>query len=351
MRDLLCAGAVALTLLAAGAALAEGRPSAEQMRVMFEAATDALDRGDLAQARERYLEVWSHQQTYDVATNLAGVEYQLGNYLAAAEFTRTALRLFPPSEDPQARAQLASLLEQARGEIGTATIEAPAGAEVKVDGEVVGVAPLDAVFVAPGTHRFEATDGVATVREEVIVSQGAAFTVALTLPDPAPAPTAVAGEDEAAEASAEAPSAPTADADADAGPERAAHRSLGRPLAVVAGGVLTAASLSAHIALRVRAAGLDSDAERALTRADWSTGTGGCAQIEHPACDQLTDLLDRRDRAGIWANVTLGSAVVFGAATIAALTWPRPRRDTAGVVVAPWMTSKIGGLVVRGSLR
>ncbi len=361
MNWALVRGGLLACLLGATAVQAEGG-AAEQLRIQFEEATDALDAGDLAHARRLYLEVWRHQPTYDVATNLTVVEFQLGNHVAAADYAREALRLFPPSEDPEARAALESLLLRARAELGTATIVAPDGAELQLDGRSLGTAPVPEVHVAPGTHRFAASNGHQSVDEEVTVSRGAAFTVRLPLSESAAA-TPAAPAAPAAATEGDAPRGTRGSVEADPGGPPAGTTSPLRTFVLVGGTVLTTASLASHVALRLRAGQLQNDADRALERAQQAPGLGRCAIEEHEACSELSDVLDRRDRAGRWSNATLGLTVGFGAVTLAALVWQRPHHRASTVVwqrphhrastvtIAPWLGPGARGVTVQGTLR
>jgi hypothetical protein len=327
--------------LAAPGARADDAPTPEELREKYEQATDAFEAGELERARRLYLEVWQHQPTYDVATNLTGVEFRLGHHVQAVIFARAALDRFPPSEDPQARVQLQSLLDRAEQQVGMATIQAQAGAAISLDGRALGTAPLEPVPVEPGVHRFVASDGKRTASEEVTVSKGASFTVELAFGPSGAAPPA---------SGLPAGSAAASPGDA-AGESDRARGSKARAVAIVVGSALTAASLGAHIGLRVRTLRLTDDADELLKQAQWSPGKGDCADLDFEVCDDLAVVLEQRDRAGRWGNVTLGTTIGLGAATMAAIVWPRPRKEQVGLEAQPWVATGSGGLILKGQFR
>jgi len=341
MRQLFFLWLLLVMALAAPGARADDAPTPEELRAEYERATDAFEAGDLERARRLYLEVWQHQPTYDVATNLTGVEFRLGHNVQAVIFARAALDRFPPSEDPKARVQLQSLLEQAEQQVGMATIEAPAGAVISLDGRSLGKAPLQPVPLEPGVHRFTASDGNRTASEEVTVSKGASFTVKLAFGSSGAAPPAnglSSGSAAAARGGRQ-------------GESDRARGSKARAVAIVVGGALTAASLGAHIGLRVRTTRLTDDADGLLKQAQWSPGKGDCADLDWEVCADLADALEQRDRAGRWGNVTLGTTIGFGAATMAAIVWPRPHKEQVGIQALPWVATASGGVMLKGQFR
>src|SRR5262249_41965137 len=150
----------------------------------------------VARAALLYAAAWRVQQHWQIAGSLGHAEVALGRYRDAAEHLALFLREThdAASVDPRERAALARDFEAARARAGTVDVSAPAGAELLVDGALVGTAPLGApLFVEPGKHFFDAR--LAGYRAHVEVRElapGASADVAVRLapvaPPPPPAP-------------------------------------------------------------------------------------------------------------------------------------------------------------------
>jgi hypothetical protein len=156
-----------------------------------------FDEGRLADALGQYQGAWARKRTHEIAGNLGAVELELGRHRDAAEHLAWSLRRVPrTTPDPRLEALKASL-DQARSHVAALT---PAvgveGAEIRVDGRVVGATPLEGeIFVEPGTHLVEAVaPGFVPTRLSLAAEAGAAVVVVLALapvpPPPAPAPPA-----------------------------------------------------------------------------------------------------------------------------------------------------------------
>src|SRR5690606_1389230 len=119
---------------------------------------------------------WELNPTFDVAYNLGNTKYQLKKHREAAQHLSFALRNWPLLKSvaklkPTAEQRLA----ESRAQVGAVTVAASAvGAEVLVDGQVVGRAPLEGeLFVEPGEHQVEARlQGYAPTSQTVRVAKG-----------------------------------------------------------------------------------------------------------------------------------------------------------------------------------
>ncbi|WP_437619696.1 tetratricopeptide repeat protein [Sorangium sp. So ce1151] len=133
-------------------------------------------------ARQLILESFQLEPTAEKAANLGSVELHAGKPRDAAEhlafFLREAKEILPTD-----RAAAEGMLAEAKAKIGTVTVQVEAGAEVLVDGQPVGTAPLErSVFVEPGSRHFEARkQGTGAASQELQIQAGSAPEVQLTL--------------------------------------------------------------------------------------------------------------------------------------------------------------------------
>lgn len=151
----------------AGASAQSGKTAGQ----FFEEGTKAADAGRWEEARTAFTEAWKLKQHWQIAAHLGRAELMAGRYPDAAEHLSYFLREAKGvSEDDRKHTQ--EMLDQALTKVGAVTVSVNVeGAEVLVDGRVVGKAPIERpVFVEPGKRVFEARrEGYATARvtEEV----------------------------------------------------------------------------------------------------------------------------------------------------------------------------------------
>ena len=170
-----------------------GKELLAQARDLWREGTKAYRKGKLDRARLLYLSAFRAQRHYQIAGSLGHVEVALGKYRDGAEHVSFYLRETRdlPSSGPRDRAMLEQDLAAAQARIGVVAITVePSGAEVLVDGALVGRAPLpDPVFVDPGRHVIEARrDGYRSIVEARELSPGSRAEVALKLAPAAPPP-------------------------------------------------------------------------------------------------------------------------------------------------------------------
>jgi hypothetical protein len=154
-----------------------------------------FDEGRLADALGQYQGAWARKRTHEIAANMGTVELELGRHRDAAEHLAWSLRRVPPTAPAPLLEALKASLDQARSHVAAlATAVVVEGAEIRVDGRVVGAAPLeDQIFVEPGTHLVEAAaPGFVSARVSLAAEAGASVVLVLALapvpPPPAPAP-------------------------------------------------------------------------------------------------------------------------------------------------------------------
>jgi len=247
--------------------------------VLFEQATAAYDAKRFPEAEAKLAEAWGIRKTFDVAGNLGVVELKLGKPAQAAGHLTWALQHFAPSQSERVRQGYQKALDTARAQCAALRVRVSlAGAEVAVDGRMVGVSPIeDEVFVDAGDLVIEARrEGSATVRQAVTVGKGEAREVALVM-----APVAVVP------ATAKRPLWP-----------------------VVVGSVLAVGGLAAGAGLTVAANGKSTDIDGLQTMLRQGGSRYPCASAA-PAvgCTTLRDTAAARDRL---SNAAVASFVTGG---------------------------------------
>jgi hypothetical protein len=154
----------------------------------------ALKPGMLPDARNLLLTAWSMKRSYDIAGNLGSIEFELGLMRDAAEHLSFCQQNFPAVRDADQTQKLAvveQLLKEARAQVGGVRIRVTdpdglelEGAEVLVDGKVIGRAPLvDEVFVEAGTRMLSARQpGHQEASKTLEAAKGGSESVTLVLP-------------------------------------------------------------------------------------------------------------------------------------------------------------------------
>lgn len=200
-------GAVAAALGAALSALAAAWPAAaqpageepsprERARQQYEAGVAAFEAGDYATALAAIDESYRLFPSLRTLYSLGLCHHALGNFGPALRSLEQYLREAGPDAPADLRARAEELVAQMRAEMGRLEIRVNVeGADVLVDGEVVGRSPLAApVEVGPGWHVVEARrESWSGSPERVNVAAGSAASVALALeqeaaPPPPPPP-------------------------------------------------------------------------------------------------------------------------------------------------------------------
>jgi tetratricopeptide (TPR) repeat protein len=175
-------------LHAEGSAPAPGASETERANELFRRAKAAFAADNLDEAQRLYAAAWELKKSPDIAANLAQTELELGNMRAAAQHFSYALRNLLPSSTDQQRAALAQGLAKARAEVCLLRLVIePRGAEVSIDGVLVGKSPIDEpVFVEPGQRSILARSaGYVTGETRVDAQKGGEQTVELALAESA----------------------------------------------------------------------------------------------------------------------------------------------------------------------
>jgi hypothetical protein len=332
--------AVALTAQAAGAqqpatpAVAEETDAlTDKARQLYEEGRQAAAAGKWADAHASFLAAWAIKPHYQIASNLGVACLKLGRNREAAEYLTRYLREAPATKVKERQSAEASLKE-ALAKIASVTVQVvPAGAEVTVDGAVVGKAPLvDPVFLDPGKHEIGAKlEGHTPAMRPIATVAGSTETVVLKLER---APSVQVGGQTSASTS----------------PMPGTPRNEVRTAVLAGGGIAAGAGVVVGVVLTVLANGRASDAEK--LRQDLITEGGGfalCPNINLSKCAELKDTVRAKvdlTNAALWSFVAGGA---IGAGTLVyGLVTMRPAASPPSVQVVPLLGTGASGLFVSG---
>lgn len=141
------------------ASAAEAQPPGDtelDAEALFRQGVTAYDSGDYAGALDAFEASYRARPVATVLYNIAVTQDLLGRHAQAARAFQRYLTE-ATTMTPERRAETAARLDQLRARLARLAIRAePAGTEVRVDGEVVGVAPLPgSITLDPGEHTIE----------------------------------------------------------------------------------------------------------------------------------------------------------------------------------------------------
>lgn len=163
---------------------------------IYKEAVRLFKKGDFEKALGGFQEVWVTEKKPKVMGNIGRCELKLGKYRDAAEHLDLFLRL-DTEMTPDERKDVYDLLGEAKKHVTTLRVTVtPAGAEVFVNGESKGRAPLEGdIFVEPGRHKIEARTDKGAELTEIDTQSGAEWPVKLEVkekvvmkPPPPPPP-------------------------------------------------------------------------------------------------------------------------------------------------------------------
>jgi hypothetical protein len=309
MRSRFLYSSLVLSVLSSARVHAEpGRPSEsaeqDQRTAAFDRGVDAMTAKNWELAHGIFSELWTQQQSFDVASSLGQTELNLKRYRDAAEHLAFSIRTFPAREQSEMLAAIQAGLAEAKRHVATVNVSVNRdGATVLVDGKAIGRSPLPPeIFLDPGQHKVEADlENFERARTQLVVDAGTEHVVTLRFGNASPSSGSVVP-------------APTSGAQA---PGAGPHSS--RTLIYVTGAVAGAGALTG-IAGILLANQKDDERERRLSRL---SGTNECGPgtVHTGACSDLKTLADgaKTWRAVSW--VGFGTALAAGVATVL-LAWP-----------------------------
>jgi hypothetical protein len=279
---------------------------------------------------------WELNPTFDVAYNLGNTEYQLKKHREAAQYLSFALRNWPLVKTV---AKLKPTAEQryaeSRAQVGGIKVSVTAaGAEVLVDGKLVGQTPLEGeVFVDPGEHRVEATHpDYEPASQTVGVAKGGTAKVELAMALVKAEPRASAGVETGggtrvpgAGAGGPVMGQPVMPIEPQPVPEKRNW------VPVIALGAASAVGLGVGIGMTVAGSNVldDVHAQRQSIR----NAAGQCTKPSASFVDDCAELSSAGERVDTFGHVAGAAYVASGVLAAAALTyalWPRGETRTAG---------------------
>ncbi|HYP89046.1 MAG TPA: PEGA domain-containing protein, partial [Polyangiaceae bacterium] len=174
-------------LVAAPPAAAQDEATLTMARERFKEGVTYFDKKDFAKARVAFLQAYALKKHPAVLLNLAQSELRSGHEADAAGHFAQYLREHKDASDSE-RQGAETGLAAAKAQVGELTLEVePSGAEVLVDGELAGAAPLPgAVFLMPGSHHVQARKDGKTANNDVALSAGQSTKLTLKITSSAP---------------------------------------------------------------------------------------------------------------------------------------------------------------------
>ncbi|MGK3986315.1 hypothetical protein WME99_24930 [Sorangium sp. So ce136] len=296
--------------------------ASDAQRRLERSADRAVAEGQLAKARDLWLQLWQLEPSEKAACNVGQLAFRVADMPRAAEFLALCLEKTPAPGGDQARERYASRaldLARARQEVGALTFAVPQGAQLSIDDRPIGRAPLAReVFVAPGSHRVRAALDTAAKEAAVEVRAGEARLVVIDLAAPAP------GADRRRQATPRAPGparlmAPAGQAaPAEEGPA---------PGLILVGGVATAGCVTLGAIFLTESRGHERRFDDLIAR------NHGGYRIAGAELQRAQHAYGAMERAEERAAVALVAGAVLGAGTLVYALFPRsrgPRLTAAG---------------------
>jgi hypothetical protein len=306
------------------------------------------------EAYANLLAAWSLKRHWQIAGVLGWVEVELGKYRDAAEHLAHYLRE-APKDKVKERQSAEVLLVEARKRVGALQLKVePAGAEVVVDGQILGKAPLSTeVFVDPGTKVIEARrDGYAPAKRTIEATAGAPTQMVAMSLVKQDASTVLAGSSAThGGRSSDTKSAAGASARSEAGVKNQGSDEGGPSKGLIIAGIASSVvAIGAGTAFAIVSTGHGTDADDRLQALRQKGGSKPCSVPALAAeCTDVVDALAARDRFGnlaLWGFLVGG---VLGAGTaVYALATPRQKLP-ATVRAIPVADTHSGGILMVGN--
>jgi hypothetical protein len=306
----------------------------DRRRTLYQQGKEAIKAQHWADAKARLTDAWSIRPSYDVALSLSQAEFNLEHFAESAQYLAYYFRNVSAKENENNLTNAKRAFEAVQAKVGAVAVTAPQGAEILVDGKVVGRAPMGTnAFVAPGMHTFEARLGERRAQQEVQAIAGQERQISFGFEESARSaePDARAAAVGAGLPDESAPVAPL---------ELGTKRSL---VPVYAGAGLAAVGIGVGIGFAVAASSDRNDID-ALKR---KNGPSGCLGDASADCSTQKDAAQSRDRHVTYEVIgfSVAGAALIGAATY--LLWPRSQ-STTGTVREPF---ELGGVACQDGAR
>lgn len=323
-------------------------------RLRFQEGVLAVDAGNYEAARVAFQQAYALKPHPSVLRNLGEAELKTGRFLEAARHLSTFMR--DTTYGSAAERDVASKsLAQAEAKVGKLVIEVDVvGAEVTIDGELAGRAPIADPFYAEGGDRVIRIrkEGHESYEKTFFIEPGRTTQLKIKL-ELARMPTP------AASVSRIATPIDTPSPQDDGGPSTVGPpppglvpspepKRPGRGIALATTGGLALVSAGVWIGFGLRGAALQGQADELLAQVNTQHPSTGC-QGGEPPCEALRRVSDRRAAANTIAlagGIATGvSAVAFAAAFF---FWPMSARAAKRSIVFPAFSDERAGVEFRG---
>jgi hypothetical protein len=179
----------AVLQLTSAPALAQDDVTLTMARERFKEGVGYFDKKDFAKARVAFLQAYALKKHPAVLLNLAQSELRSGHEADAAKHFAQYLREHKEASDAE-RQGAETGLTAAKALVAEVVLSVDTtGAEVYVDGDLEGQAPLPgSVYLAPGAHEIQASKEGKRANTQVNAAAGQSSNVSLKLVAPAAAP-------------------------------------------------------------------------------------------------------------------------------------------------------------------
>jgi hypothetical protein len=385
---------IAMSLLLAFAPVAAATASSAQTaddatttmaRARFKEGVEFFDKGDFEQARASFLQAYALKKHPAVLLNLAWSCLKAGHPLEAEKYFHQFPMDAKDVTDKQ-RADAADGLSQSRAKLGRIQVMAAAGAEVSIDGERVGIAPIaEPVFVEPGAHtvRTKGADGVVDIESVTVLageervargSKAAAPSAPVVAQPASPAPPPPTSAP-AALAPVPAPAPVTTPVPTPEHPPQAATKATPEPRAdeissgksffphnmapVYIGGLMTLVGVGVAITMaEFKQQALDNgNATVSNVKSHGGTcppASGSTDAALANACTVLASDNDNVNTDATVANIAIGVAVAGFVGTVAYWIFadkgePNTHGSSSSTTITPIVGRSLGGLALSGS--
>jgi hypothetical protein len=317
----------------------------DRRRTLYQQGKEAIKAQHWLDAKNRLTDAWTIRPSYDVALSLAQAEYNLDHFAESAQHLAYYFRNVSAKENEQNLFNAKQAFDAVKLKVGSVAVTAPRGAEILVDGKVVGTAPLDTkAFVRPGKRRFEARLGEAKVQQEVQAVAGQEQHLALRFEDPpASAGPAAIASTATIEAGLPTESSPPSPAGHDPGAPSIVPVIIGGSIVLVGAGL----GIGYHVAASSKNDDLQT-LKQTIGNSGCETGAASAADCE--AARTAARSVDTR------RNLSTAGLAIAGAALVGTAVywfWPRPHHERAArkstFIVSGAPSTRGGSLVVSGS--
>ncbi len=182
--------ALAFVCLLPAAPARAATPDEQIAKAHFQTGEGYFGAGRYEQAVREFLEAYRLSRKVDLLWNIARCYQHMDDPGRMTSYYKQYLAARPAAQD---RAQIEAEIARAAPRVGTLIVHSSApGAELRVDGELVGLAPVDPILLTAGRHKVEASHGeYAPFAVEVDVPGGTTTEVTATLKEAGAPPPAV----------------------------------------------------------------------------------------------------------------------------------------------------------------